>query len=302
MLVQCKGGHSGEKSLSLHIRKDGNCAAWICFRGKCGWQGSTMAFVNAKSSNGKLNPTIKALSSYGKLNQTVKAQKRELIEKNLELEPLSDKLLAYFAGRMISAQTLQRNHVMQKKYGVQIAIAFAYKRNGALVGCKYRALSKKFWQEPDTERIFYGVDDIKNASDIIIVEGEIDKLAMEEAGFRNCVSVPDGAPAKVSTKDVPAPDQDRTYRYLWNCKEYIEKVGTILHCFIVNEKWRAEYMCILILLQASRIILATDGDPPGHALAEELARRLGRERCWRVKWPKKNEIESFKDANEVRIM
>lgn len=37
--------------------------------------------------------------------------------------------------------------------------------------------------------------------------------------------------------------------------------------------------CIyLIVSQASRIILATDGDAPGQALAEELARRLGKER------------------------
>lgn len=35
----------------------------------------------------------------------------------------------------------------------------------------------------------------------------MDKLAMEEAGFRNCVSVPDGAPAKVSSKDVPPEQQ-----------------------------------------------------------------------------------------------
>ena len=56
---------------------------------------SLQAFVNAKSSNGKLNQTIKAQSSYGKLNQTVKAQKRELIEKNLELEPLSDKVHSF---------------------------------------------------------------------------------------------------------------------------------------------------------------------------------------------------------------
>lgn len=34
------------------------------------------------------------------------------------------------------------------------------------------------------------------------VEGEIDKLSLEEAGFRNCVSVPDGAPAQVS-KNLP---------------------------------------------------------------------------------------------------
>lgn len=31
----------------------------------------------------------------------------------------------------------------------------------------------------------------------------MDKLAMEEAGFTNCVSVPDGAPASVSKKDLP---------------------------------------------------------------------------------------------------
>ena len=31
----------------------------------------------------------------------------------------------------------------------------------------------------------------------------MDKLEMEEAGFRNCVSAPDGAPAVVSTKELP---------------------------------------------------------------------------------------------------
>ena len=35
----------------------------------------------------------------------------------------------------------------------------------------------------------------------------MDKLAMEEAGFRNCVSVPDGAPPSVSQKEVPAEEQ-----------------------------------------------------------------------------------------------
>lgn len=45
--------------------------------------------------------------------------------------------------------------------------------------------------------------------------------------------------------------------------------------------------------------MATDGDRPGQVLAEELARRLGRERCWLVRWPKKEEFCCFKDANEV---
>lgn len=32
----------------------------------------------------------------------------------------------------------------------------------------------------------------------------MDKLSLEEAGFRNCVSVPGGAPGKVSTKELPS--------------------------------------------------------------------------------------------------
>lgn len=256
----CEGGDAAEKTLSLFITQDGNSAFWICFRGKCGWKGNINASADVKNSNKVMNGTTKV-------------KKREITEKMLGLEPLCNELLAYFADRMISAETLRRNGVMQKRSGDEFFIAFTYRRKGNLVSCKYRDINKRFWQEQNTEKIFYGVEDIKNASDVIIVEGEIDKLSMEEAGFLNCVSVPDGAPPQISAKDVPSPDKDTKYQYLWNCKEYLEK--------------------------ASRIILATDGDPPGQALAEELARRVGREKCWRVKWPKKNEDQSFKDANEV---
>ena len=40
------------------------------------------------------------------------------------------------------------------------------------------------------------------SSFILQVEGEIDKLVIEEAGFDNYASVPDGAPP-ASTKDLP---------------------------------------------------------------------------------------------------
>ncbi|CAA0823770.1 Twinkle homolog protein-chloroplastic/mitochondrial [Striga hermonthica] len=259
---RCKGGESEEKSLSLSIEPDGRSAVWICFRGKCGWTGSTRAYAGVSSTYAKMNEITK-----------VKQPPRKITEESLELEPLCNELLGYFAERLISGDTLRRNGVMQKKSGEHIAIAFTYWRNGELVSCKYRDITKKFWQEANTERIFYGLDDIKQSSDIIIVEGEIDKLSMEEAGFRNCVSVPDGAPAKVSNKALPSEDADTKFQFLWNCKEYTDK--------------------------ASRIILATDNDPPGQALAEEIARRLGKERCWRVKWPQKSDTECFKDANEV---
>ncbi|KAL6884561.1 hypothetical protein ACP4OV_010497 [Aristida adscensionis] len=64
----------------------------------------------------------------------------------------------------------------------KISIAFTYIHNGVLVGCKYGEVSKKFSQEANLEKILYGPDDIKCAQDVIIVEGEIDKLSIEEAG------------------------------------------------------------------------------------------------------------------------
>ncbi|XP_019056236.1 PREDICTED: twinkle homolog protein, chloroplastic/mitochondrial [Tarenaya hassleriana] len=260
----CEGGESAEKSLSLFITRDGSAATWNCFRGKCGTKGGIR--VDGRSANPSNKEKVE----------------RKITVESLELEPLCDEIRDYFAARMISGETLARNRVMQKRMGDEVAIAFTYWQRDELVSCKYRYLTKQFWQvhviktlfsEKDTKRVFYGLDDIEGAKDIIIVEGEIDKLAMEEAGFRNCVSVPDGAPPSVSTKEIPSESQDTKYKYLWNCKDYLKK--------------------------ASRIILATDGDEPGQALAEELARRLGRERCWRVKWPKKSEFEHFKDANEV---
>ncbi|KAK4491541.1 hypothetical protein RD792_002293 [Penstemon davidsonii] len=195
-----------------------------------------------------------------------------LTEENLRLEMLGDELLTYFAERMISKETLERNNVMQVA-GDRKIIAFTYRQNGVLVGCKYRTIEKKYWQERNTEKMLYGIDDIAEADEIIIVEGELDKLSVEEAGYYNCVSVPSGAPQTVSLKELPSPEKDVGFQYIWNCKDYLDK--------------------------ASRIILATDSDIPGQALAEELSRRLGRERCWVVHWPKKDEFSSFKDANDV---
>ncbi len=113
-------------------------------------------------------------------------------------------------------------------------------------------------QVKGAEKVLYGLDDIAGESEVIIVEGEIDKLSLEEAGFRNVVSVPDGAPQRVREGGLPPPVDDTKYAYLWSCRAWLD--------------------------QALRVVIATDNDAPGDALAEELARRLGRERCWRVKW------------------
>ncbi|KEH28494.1 nucleic acid-binding protein, putative [Medicago truncatula] len=224
---KCKGGQLMERSLSFHIITDGEFAIWRCFRPICGWAGQVSA--DDKELDNKPD------------------------EESLGLEPLGPKLVAYFKERLISEKTLSRNSVRQLSDEKNV-IAFTYKQNGLIVGCKYRTMEKRFWQGKVIDKVLYGLDDISHATEIIIVEGEIDKLSLEEAGYQNCVSVPDGAPGKVSSKDPPPIEKDTAYQYLWNSKDYLDKVV--------------------------RIILATDNDPPGQALAEELARRLGRERSF----------------------
>jgi twinkle protein len=54
--------------------------------------------------------------------------------------------------------------------------------------------------------------------------------------------------------------------------------------------------CAAQLDPLKKIVLAVDQDAPGQTLEAELARRLGPERCWRVRWP-----EGCKDANEVLL-
>lgn len=55
----------------------------------------------------------------------------------------------------------------------------------------------------------------------------MDKLAMEEAGFRNCVSVPDGAPASVSKKDLPP--QEMVGVVMMHFSIYCK--SCIVHCY-----------------------------------------------------------------------
>ncbi len=142
-------------------------------------------------------------------------------------------------------------------------IKFPFIKNGEVVNIKSRTMDKKFWQEEGAEKVFYGYDDIDNEL-TIITEGEFDKLAMEVGGFPNSVSVPDGAPS-VGTKNYSS-----KFDFLDKCEGRLNEV--------------------------KQFIIAVDNDGPGKLLEEELARRLGWDRCSRVVWP-----EECKDANEVLI-
>ena len=107
----------------------------------------------------------------------------------------------------------------------------------------------------DAELIFYNIDSLKESNTAIITEGEIDCLSLIEVGYKYVVSVPNGSGASMDFID--------------NCYEN----------FIGIEK----------------IILATDQDEAGIKLRDELIRRLGIERCYKV------DFDDCKDANEYHI-
>ena len=124
---------------------------------------------------------------------------------------------------------------------------------------KFRDGSKNFKLVKDAKLVFYNLDQLKGESECVICEGEIDCLSFHESGVYNTVSVPNGA-SKGNQK----------LEYLDNCIDYFD--------------------------DKTKIVIATDGDSAGLALRDELARRLGKERCWLVRYP-----DGCKDANEVLL-
>ena len=142
------------------------------------------------------------------------------------------------------------------------AVYFPYRRDGELINRKWRDHDKHFRMEKGAERILYKIDDMADVT--IICEGELDALSCEVAGFPNAISVPDGAPSP-NSKTYSA-----KFTFLDTATDAIQAV--------------------------KRFILALDNDEPGKRLEEELARRLGPERCDIVTWPL-----GCKDANEVLV-
>ena len=122
-------------------------------------------------------------------------------------------------------------------------IQFNYFVGDQLVNVKYRDGRKNFKLFKGAEKVFYNINSIVGYEYCVIVEGEMDVLALHEAGVTNAVSVPNGA--TLNTNNLA---------YLDNTIDY----------FLDQEK----------------IIIAGDSDEAGQALQQELIRRLGTEVCY----------------------
>lgn len=176
--------------------------------------------------------------------------KRPLFKSGSKYSP---DLIKFFNARKVSEKTLLENKVTEglewmPQFNAEInTIQFNYFRNGELINVKYRGKNKSFKLAKGAELIFYNLDCTIHNNTIIIVEGEMDCLALYECGFKNAVSVPNGATLGKINLD-----------YLDNC----------IDSFSPDTKF----------------ILAVDNDAAGLNLQNELARRLGAENCTYVRF------------------
>jgi twinkle protein len=232
----------------------------------CGKQGDVFDFL--QFMDGKTYPeAVKEMAvRYNvelEYDRPLKEYKKPVLSKN----PLSATFLKPFAEyRKIKPSTLEKFRVteaiewMPKAKKEIVVCCFNYFREGELVNVKYRGANKDFKLAKDAELILYNIDSIVGAEEIAIVEGEIDCLSVDQAGIHNVVSVPNGASIGLNQK----------LEYLDNCWPYFDG--------------------------KKKIVLMTDDDEPGRKLREELARRLGYDRCWVAQYPKE-----CKDTNEVLV-
>jgi twinkle protein len=168
-----------------------------------------------------------------------------------QFKEVSTNVETWFGTRGISKQTLQELQVTEGKEWMpqtsktENTIQFNYFMGDQLINVKYRDGRKNFKLYKGAEKVFYNINSIIGYDECIIVEGEMDVLALHEVGIKNVISVPNGATLNSNNLD-----------YLDNCIDYFE--------------------------DKTKIILAVDADEPGQALKHELIRRLGAEACYTV--------------------
>lgn len=253
---QCSGRRKKRNAKCLSGNTD--TGMWVCHH--CGWSGSLGIGVRSQSSD----------DPYGAPLRAKEWQKPRPIPAVVAPTQWQKAVDWFRTERGIPEAVLIRNRVTVATEYCPVCeehmshVLFPYERDGIHVNTKHRCVRKHFRMEKGAERILYGLDDLAGQRVIVWVEGEIDKLSCEVAGFTNVVSVPDGA---------PAPD----------AKNYATKFS-----FLESAE--------SIISAADKHILAVDADAPGQALQEELARRIGREKCYRVIWP-----DGIKDANECLV-
>lgn len=242
--------HQKETKLSINIHKN----TWRC--NHCGEGG----YVLDKNKKKRDEPVIKP------------------IEVKLQRIDISESLINWFWNkRKINLQTLtefdislSNEKIKMNRYTPELekfkgqwidrrCINFKYFIDKQLINIKFRDQCKNFKMVSGATLVPFNFDSIKDAKQAIIVEGEIDAMSYHQVGYKAIISVPNGV--TFSQEEKSHYEQTGNVKVLSNANlEYLDPV-------------------IKQMDHIEMFIIATDDDGPGIKLREELARRLGKERC-----------------------
>lgn len=245
-----------EDSFSLVIDADGLGFTGNCHRGKCG-----------HTVGAKLKPA-------GGMPYQRKEQFRPPASHAPEVTEPGFDVYSWFGRRGINADTVDMFGVysMPHKFYDKVvhdSVVFPYVFKGKVVNRKYRGFDNKglMGQEYQPLPTLFNIDAVTEPDEIVWVEGECDVMAVHQAGYPQVVSLKDGAPTKESEEG--------------------ETGGKRFEALSTHHE---------VLAKVKKFVLAGDMDGPGEILKRELARRLGRNKCWLVLWP-----NGYKDANETLL-
>jgi twinkle protein len=199
----CHGGeHRDRDSFALNVDK----LTFNCKRGTCGKQGHFTQLCRDFGEDADRSETYEMMKPLPKVYK-----KPETV-----VNPAKKKVEDYLKSRGFSKETWERRGVGEHKGN----IAMPYRdENGELVFMKFRKPEKytgngqKAWREAGGKPILWGMDLCDCSKPLVIVEGEMDALALDEAGVDNVTSVPSG-------------NEDLTW--IENCWEWLERFEKII--------------------------------------------------------------------------
>lgn len=198
----------------------------------------------------------------------------------------SAKVNEFIQNKGLSAETFQQLGIYEPisdGNAKQRLIAYPYYFKHTLRNVMFRIVDYnserdklREWQiskDNGTESIFWGLDDLDfEHKEIILVEGQTDRITWVECGYKNVLSIPMGgiAPQVKNLENKLAFLNEEFYDYI---KPMFNN---------------------LALDQTFRFVIVMDNDEVGINTTEILAARLGKQHCYKPFYPK-----GYKDSNEI---
>lgn len=249
----------------VHDDHDPSCAVyddghWHCFA--CEAHGTVFDFIMA-ADKVEFREAAKLVAAAAGICEEKPNRPKTPPDKIPDLSRQPDWFYKFWAHRRIGEKTLAHFGVYGGNHPeIGSCIVFPYRKAGKLVNRKFRAVPDKIYRnDQGTEVTLFNADAIAPDKPLYLVEGEIDVMAMHEAGYPNCVSMRDGYNSNLDAFGLYA--------------DQLAKVPVF-------------YLC-------------GDADTSGDKWRERVSRRLGRHKCRIVSWPegRKDASDTLRMAAEA---